>query len=132
MCMDHRKRLRLPEQFAYVLRVGGANLRPSEFNVSYAVAVGGVRSIALIGHTGCGMTNLSSRRGEFIAGLVEAGWRREEAERHFDHFAPRFEIGDPIDFVTTEARRLADRYPAVMVTPLIYRIEDGRLYLVGR
>jgi carbonic anhydrase len=131
MCMDHRKHLRLPEQFAYILRSGGANLRPSEFKVSYAIAVGGVRSIALIGHTGCGMTNLSDRREEFVTGLVEAGWLREEAELHFDGFAPLFEIGDPIDFVSREARRLAERYPAVSVTPMIYRVEDGRLYLVG-
>lgn len=131
MCMDHRKQLRLPEQFAYILRAGGANLKPSEFKVSYAVAVGGVRSIALIGHTSCGMTNLSARREEFVAGLVDVGWSLEEAELHFDGFAPLFEIGDPIEFVSLEARRLAARYPAVSVTPMIYRVEDGRLYLVG-
>ena len=130
MCMDHRKQLHLPDQFAYVLRAGGANMRPSEFKVSYAIAVGGVRSIALIGHTNCGMSNLSARRDEFVAGLVDVGWNRGEAERHFDRFAPRFEIGDPIDFVSLEAARLAARYPAVSVTPMIYRIEDGRLYLV--
>lgn len=130
MCMDHRKQLRLPDQFAYILRAGGANLRPSEFKVSYAIAVGGVRALALIGHTECGMSGLSSRRDEFVAGLVDAGWAREEAEGHFNRFAPEFEIGDPIDFVWREARRLGDRYPAVAVTPLIYRVEDGRLYLV--
>jgi carbonic anhydrase len=132
MCMDHRKQLRLPEQFAYILRTGGADLRQSEFKVSFAIAVGGVRWIALIGHTECGMTGLSARRPDFVAGLVEAGWERAAAERHFDHFAPLFEIGDPIDFVAAEARRLAARYPGVGVTPLIYRVEDGRLYLVPR
>jgi len=42
MCMDHRKHLRIPDNFAYIIRTGGANLRYSEFKVSYAIAVGGV------------------------------------------------------------------------------------------
>jgi carbonic anhydrase len=130
MCMDHRKQLRIPDQFAYILRAGGANLRPSEFKVSYAVAVGGIRWLALIGHTNCGMSNLVSRREEFVRGLVDAGWQPEEAARHFDRFAPEFEIGDPVDFVSREAARLGSRYPAVTVTPMIYRVEDGRLYLL--
>lgn len=131
MCMDHRKQLRIPDQFAYVLRAGGANLRRSEFKVSYAIAVGGVRALALIGHTDCGMSGLESRRSEFVAGLVAAGWDPDRAERHFARFAPEFEIGDPADFVAREARRLAALYPAVAVTPMMYRVEDGRLYLVA-
>ena len=51
MCMDNRKHLRIPDNFAYIIRSGGANLRYSEFKVSYTIAVGGVKSIALIGHT---------------------------------------------------------------------------------
>jgi carbonic anhydrase len=81
MCMDHRKQLRIPENFAYILRAGGANLRYSEFKVSYAIAVGGVGHIALIGHTNCGMVNLMARRETFIERLVErAGWDQEWAE----------------------------------------------------
>jgi len=51
MCMDNRKHLHIPDNFAYIIRAGGANLRYSEFKVSYAIAVGGVKHIALIGHT---------------------------------------------------------------------------------
>lgn len=131
MCMDHRKHLRLPDNFAYILRSGGANLRYSEFKVSYAVAVGGVRAIALIGHTQCGMVNLMARREPFVQGLVRhAGWDREWAETHFMHFAPMFEIGDEVDFVLSEVKRLRLRYPRVQVAPLIYRVEDNRLYPV--
>lgn len=130
MCMDHRKQLRLPDQFAYILRAGGGNMRPSEFKVSYAIAVGGVRAVALIGHTECGMSQLASRREEFVAGLVAVGWEQGEAIGHFERFAPEFEIGDPVDFVSREARRLAGRYPAVTFTAMMYRVEDGRLYLV--
>lgn len=55
MCMDHRKDLLLPNEFAYVLRSAGGNLRDSEFEVSYAIAVGGVATVALLAHTDCGM-----------------------------------------------------------------------------
>jgi carbonic anhydrase len=131
MCMDNRKSLRIPDNFAFILRAGGANLRYSEFKVSYALAIGGVQAIALMGHTNCGMVNLISRREAFINGLVEnAGWEREWAEEHFMHFAPMFEIGNEVDFVLSEVKRLRLRYPKVLVAPFIYRVEDNLLYLI--
>ncbi|MFP5247605.1 MAG: carbonic anhydrase [Thermoanaerobaculia bacterium] len=128
MCMDNRKKLRIPENFAFILRAGGGNLRPSEFKVSFAVAVGGVRTIAIIVHNHCGMVGLSGRRELFIDGLVDAGWDRELAAQHFDSYAPLFEIGNEIDFVLSEAQRLRARYPKVLVAPLLYNVDDNKLY----
>jgi carbonic anhydrase len=128
MCMDNRKKLRIPENFAFILRSGGGNMRPSEFKVSFAIAVGGVRTIAIIVHNHCGMVGLSGRREQFVVGLVDAGWEREVAEQHFDSYAPLFEIGNEIDFVLAEARRLRGRYPKVLVAPLLYNVDDNRLY----
>jgi len=128
MCMDNRKKLRIPENFAFILRAGGGNMRPSEFKVSFAVAVGGVRAIAIIVHNHCGMVGLSGRREQFVSGLVDAGWERELAEQHFDNYAPLFEIGNEIDFVLAEAKRLRSRYPKVLVAPLLYNVEDNRIY----
>jgi carbonic anhydrase len=120
-----------PDNFAYIIRSGGANLRSSEFKVSYAIAVGGVGAIALISHNQCGMVNLMARRELFIRGLVEnAGWDEEWAQEHFMHFAPMFEIGNEVDFVLSEAKRLRLRYPKIQVAPLIYRVEDNLLYLL--
>lgn len=131
MCMDHRERVRIPENFAYILRIGGANLRYSEFQVSYAIAVGGVKAIALLGHTNCGMVNLMSRREQFVSGLVEkAGWQREWAESHFMHYALMFEIGQEVDFLVSEAKRLRARYPKILVVPLLFRIEDHQVYQI--
>ncbi|MFN8460937.1 MAG: hypothetical protein U0X93_04095 [Anaerolineales bacterium] len=97
MCMDNRKHLHIPDNFAYIIRAGGANLRYSEFKVLRHRG-GGVKSIALIGHDPCGM-NLISRREIFIKGLVEnGGWEQELAEQHFMNYAPMFEIGNEIDF----------------------------------
>lgn len=129
MCMDHRKSLRLPERFAYVVRTGGANLRFVEFQVSFAIGVGGVGAIAVIGHTDCGMVNLAAGERAFIDGLAErAGWDRRSAEEHFAHLAPLYEIGNAVDFTLAEAERLRRRYPEVRVAPLLYRIEDDLLY----
>ncbi len=131
MCMDNRKSLRIPDNFAYIIRAGGANLRYSEFKVSYAIAIGGVKCISLIGHNNCGMVDLVAKRDAFIEGLIEnAGWDRETAEEHFMRFAPLFEIGNEVDFVSSEAKRLRLMYPKVLIAPMLYRIEDNLLYLI--
>lgn len=131
MCMDNRKRLHIPNNFAYVLRTGGGNLRYSEFKLSYAIAVGGVSVIALIGHDKCGMVNLMSKKDKFVQGLVNnAGWDEDRAGEHFMNFAPMFEIDNEIDFVLNEANRLRARYPKILVVPMFYGIEDKRLYLL--
>ncbi|MBI3189112.1 MAG: carbonic anhydrase [Ignavibacteriales bacterium] len=131
MCMDNRKQLHIPDNFAFIIRTGGANLRYSEFKVSFAIAVGGVCAVALIAHTQCGMVNLIANKEQFVKGLVEkAGWQTDSAEEHFFHFAPMFEIGDEIDFVLSEAKRLRLRYPRIQVAPMLYRVEDNLLYLL--
>ena len=130
--MDNRKHLNIPDNFAFIIRAGGANLRASEFKVSYAIAVGGISYIALIGHNQCGMVNLVARKELFIQGLVErGGWNKEQAEEHFMNFAPLFEIGNEIDFVLSEAKRLRLKYPKVSVVPMLYKVEDNRLYLLS-
>ncbi len=132
MCMDSRKTLRMPDNFAFILRSGGANLSYSEFKVSYAIAVGGVRHIALIGHSNCGMVNLNSKKDRFVEGLVEgAGWDRSRAEQHFVESMPKFEIRNEIDFLLSETDRVRKLYPKIIVAPLYYQMEDHRLYLVS-
>ncbi|NTV90599.1 MAG: carbonic anhydrase [Clostridiales bacterium] len=128
MCMDNRKQLRMPENFAFIIRTGGANLRYSEFKVSYAIAIGGVKHIALIAHDNCGMVNLVSKRDQFIDGLVKnAGWSRSRAEEHFMNYAPMFEIDNEIEFVVKESRRISEKYSGVMVVPLLYSVKDNML-----
>lgn len=131
MCMDNRKHLHIPDNFAFIIRAGGANLRYSEFKVSYAIAVGQIRHIALIGHDNCGMVNLIARKEEFIKGLVEtAGWQQEKAQEHFMHFAPMFEIGNETDFILDETKRLRNRYPKIVIAPMFYKVSDNKLYFI--
>jgi carbonic anhydrase len=128
MCMDHRKELHVPNEFAYILRSAGGNLRDSEFEVSYAVAVGGVSTIALLAHTDCGMVHVSAKGKPFVEGLVRrAGWDRAAAEQHFADAVSRYEIGDAIAFVAGETRRLRSRYPKLLIAPFLYSVEDDRL-----
>jgi len=131
MCMDNRKQLNIPHNFSFIIRAGGANLRYSEFKVSFAISIGGVRHIALIGHNHCGMVNLSSKKEAFISGLVEsAGWDEEFAEEHFNNFSPMFEIGNEIDFVLSETVRLRARYPRIVIAPMLYKVEDNKIYMI--
>ncbi len=131
MCMDNRKHLNVPKNFTFVIRAGGANLKYSEFKVSYAIGVGGIQHLALIGHNHCGMSDLTSKKPQFISGLAEnAGWSHEEAEKHFHHYSPMFEIGDEIEFTLNEAQRLRQKYPKITIAPLMYQIEDNLLYLI--
>lgn len=131
MCMDNRKQLNIPNNFAYILRTGGGNLRYSEFKISYAIAVGGVKTIALIGHNHCGMVNLMGKKEKFIKGLmINAGWDKKQAEEHFMSFAPMFEIENEISFLLSETKRLREKYPKILIAPLFYNVEDNLLYLV--
>jgi len=129
MCMDSRKALRIPPDFAFVLRTAGANMRDNEFRMSFAIAVGGVRTIVLIAHTDCGMARVAHLHDQFVSGLVEhGGWDRARAEKHFADSVPKFAIDDEVGFVMREAERLRGLYPKVTVVPLLYRVEDDLLY----
>ena len=131
MCMDNRKHLHMPDNFAYIIRSGGANLRYSEFKVSFAISVGEVKHIALIAHSNCGMVNLASKKNQFIEKLSEnGGWTLEQAEEHFNNYAPMFEINNEIDFIISETNRLRQRYPKVQIAPMYYKLEDNLLYLI--
>ena len=131
MCMDNRKNLWIPENFAYVIRSGGANLFYHEFQVSYAIGVGGIRHIALIGHDNCGMVKLEDRKDEFITGLEKnAGWKKETALNHFDNLSLFFEIGDAVEFLVSEAKRIQKRYPKIVVAPLFYDSETDKILQV--
>ena len=131
MCMDNRKHLHIPDNFAFIIRSGGANLRYSEFKVSYAIAIGQLGHIALIGHNNCGMVNLEARKDIFIKGLVDmAGWDASRAESQFMRFEPMYEIHNEIDFILSEVVRLRKEYPKIQVAPMLYLVEDNRLYLI--
>ncbi len=129
MCMDYRNSLRIPERFAYVVRRAGADTRETTFDMAVAIAVAGIRNIALMGHSQCAMENLATRKDVFIDGLVQnAGWSRTRAEQYFLNNFHQRDVGNAAQFISSEATRLQQRFPGVQVAPLYYRVEDNRLY----
>lgn len=130
-CMDHRVSLRIPRDFAYLIRTGGASLAGRDFEVSFAVAVGGVRAVAVVGHSDCGMAAAPGQGEAFVRGLVEwAGWDEAAAEDHFEEGTARHAIDDPVEFTLEQVGRLRHRWPEILVAPLHYGVEDRRLYVV--
>jgi len=128
MCMDNRKDLVIPNEFAYIIRGAGGNLRGSEFEISYAIAVGGVSTIALLAHTDCGMSNVKEKRDAFISGLVErAGYDSDKAAIQFDKYAESYCIGDAIEFILAETVRFQNLYPKILIAPLLYKVENDLL-----
>lgn len=128
MCIDFRKFLVVPNDYAYIMRTAGARLRGNEFELLYAIAVGGVSTVVLIGHTDCGMTRVINQRDQFVAGLGErAGVAEETAGEIFDTFAPEYAIEDPVKAMVAEAIHLRSLLSGVMIAPLLYRVSDDKL-----
>jgi len=128
MCMDHRADLVIPNEFAYVLRSAGGTLRDSDFEVQYAIAVGGVTEIALLAHTDCGMVGVSGKRAKFVEGLVaRGGCTADFANNEFDRFSTLYEQQDVVAFVIQECRRLEAMLPSLRAIPLLYRVADDKL-----
>jgi carbonic anhydrase len=131
-CIDNREALTFPHNFAYVLRTAGVRLHGNEFELAYAVAIGGVAAVALVAHTDCGMAHVKARREEFVRGLVERGGAgAEEAGAHFDAHVGEYAIADPAEAVVAEAAEVRTWLPRVLVAPLLYRVEDDRLVQIA-
>ena len=130
MCIDNRKSLTIPRDWAYIIRREGANMDGAEF----AIALGLSRNInymALIAHNHCAMANTAQQRDNIVDVLSERyGWDRPKALSFFDSHARSREIGNEIDFVLQEAKRLATLFPGLVIVPILFRLEDDRLYLI--
>ncbi|MFC2138139.1 carbonic anhydrase [Bacteroidota bacterium] len=130
-CMDNRISLQIPKNFAFVIRTAGVNLQNLDFNISYAISVGKLKYIAIIGHDNCGMVDLPARKDVIINGLIEnAGWNRSDATDHYNNYSSQFEIYNEIDFVIKESKRLQQKFPKILVAPLMFALNDNKLYQI--
>lgn len=132
VCMDQRISLHLPAGFAYTLRTPGGRLQGLEFAISYAIAMGGVQTLAIIGHTDCAMTKIKEVKKRFVRRLDawHTQWSAKDALRHFNQWAPVFYIENIEDHVWAQAVWMSDIFPDLLIAPMIYRVEDHRLYLL--
>jgi carbonic anhydrase len=130
-CLEQVPALRIPEGFAISLRTAAASLKRDPFKVSWAIGVAGVSAIAIVGHDDCRLVDLRNHREQFVVQMIEAaGWERPAAEQHFDHWSDLFGVDDPVGFVAAEAARLRNRYPKMLVAPLLYQSGTGTLQQV--
>ncbi len=128
-CMDYRIHLHVPKNFAYVLRLAGANLRHQAFDLACVLAFAGIRHVCVVGHTDCAMESLNTRREDFASGLEKTGgWSKAGAELQFDLYAPRFHILHVVDFTLFQAGWLERKLPRILVAPLIFDVKDSSLY----
>lgn len=130
-CLEQVAALRIPEGFAISLHTAAASLKRDPFKVSWAIGVAGVSAIAIVGHDDCRLVDLRNHREQFVVQMIEAaGWERPAAEQHFDHWSDLFGIDNPVEFVAAEAARLQNRYPKILVAPLLYESATGLLQQV--
>ncbi len=130
-CLEQAAALRIPEGFAISLHTAAASLKRDPFKVSWAIGVAGVSAIAIVGHDDCRLVELRNHREQFVVQMIEAaGWERPAAEQHFDHWSDLFGVENPVEFVAAEAARLQDRYPKILVAPLLYQSATGALQQV--
>ncbi len=73
------------------------------------------------------MVRVRQRRDAFIRGLARGGWSEADAAEHFDESVQLYEIQDAVASALEEASRLKTAYPALLVAPLLYRVENDRL-----
>ena len=131
MCMDNRQVLRLPRNFSFIICNSGGTRKGVSFSISFAIAVGRIRNIAIIGHSDCMMVDLESRRAEFVRGLSECGgWERAIAESYFLDSCVLFKKKDAVGSVIAEVKLIRSQYPGIVVAPLFYSIDDDLLYLI--
>ena len=130
-CMDYRVSLNIPKDFAFIIRIAGANMRDQEFPIAFALSSKKVKAIAIIGHTECNMAELNDKKNAFVSGLEAAlKWTPEKAGEFFDSSVDQFNIGTVVPFILQETVRLRGQFPDVIIAPLIYDVTNGKLYLI--
>jgi len=128
-CMDYRINLRIPPNYAFIIRNAGASLRYNEFQIAFALSVGGCKAIAVIGHTDCGMVNLSEKRSEFIEKMIKKfNYDKLAIEKYFDLHFPNNAIENEIAFTKKQADELKQKYPNIPIIALVYEVKDNLLY----
>lgn len=130
MCIDYRKQLHLPKNCAYIIRSAGANMKDSEFGLALAVS-SGIQYMALITHNKCLMSDPFAQQQNVLDALdTRCGWSKDRSRTFFDEQATARGISDPVQFALTESERLETMFRTLKVVPLLYCVDDDRLYLI--
>jgi len=130
-CIDNRIRFRIPDNFAYIFRQAGANMKQCDFSISYAMAVAGIRCVALIGHTDCKMVDISAQENAYVENISKiTAWSKKNASEYFKKNAPICETGNQEEFTLNEAKRLKEKFPNALIAPMLFNVDKGDLCLL--
>ncbi|MCA9296783.1 MAG: hypothetical protein KC983_09700 [Phycisphaerales bacterium] len=131
-CMDFRIDLSMPKNHAFVIRTAGAKVDPVRFNLDFAMAVVGLNTVAIIGHTDCAMTRTHEAREQFIGVLPgHTGCTIDEARASFEDGHSTFGIHDcEIRAAVRQANRVQRDFPAALVVPMLYDVATHRLGVI--
>jgi SulP family sulfate permease len=131
MCIDFRKQLHLPKNCAYVIRRAGANMKDCEFELALALSAG-IEYMALITHNKCLMSNPYTEERSVLETLsTRCGWKEDRARSFFYEQSTARGISDPVQFVLSESDRISALFKGLKVIPLLYSVDDDKLYLVN-
>ena len=130
-CIDNRICFRIPDNFAYIFRQAGANMQQCDFSISYVMAVGSIRHVALIGHTDCKMVDISAQENAYVENISKiTAWSKKNASEYFKKNVPICEIGDQEEFTVNEATRLKEKFPNALIAPMLFNVDKGDLCLL--
>ncbi|MBX9691219.1 MAG: STAS domain-containing protein, partial [Cyanobacteria bacterium] len=131
MCIDYRKQLHLPKNCAYIIRSPGANMKQQEFGLVLAVSAG-IKYMALITHNKCLMSDPHAKEAVVLETLCSCcGWQAESAKAFFAEEVTTRAIADPVEFAMRESKRLSSLFHGLNVVPLLYCVDDDKLYLIA-
>lgn len=124
-CVDPRIVLRLPARVSFIIRSAGVHMSEhSLFQFAFMHSVVGIRHLALMGHEDCAMVDLERWRERFVQGMSAAnGVGREDAEAFFDRHRRSWSLDDEVASLRRQASFLRERFPSLLVAPLLYRLD---------
>lgn len=130
-CIDYRINLHLPENFAYIIRLAGANVDNSEFSLLFSLAYSGIKYVAVLHHTDCAMSKLQAIEDKIFAGLTKnLKMTSEKAKSYIKNNFPNYKLNNEILSATTTANKLTKSYSEVKFLPLIYNVENQKIYII--
>lgn len=129
-CTEYRRQLHLPKNCAFVIQNAGASMYEMEFSIAMALSTG-IRHMALIVHSNCIVSSPYLKKEHFVQTLTNTHkWTSDSAETFFDANAGFFEIEEPVDFALEQTERLSELFGGLVIVPLVYNVENSRLYLI--
>ncbi len=132
-CIDYRIDLQVPKKFAFIVRTAGADPRIVESNIAFVIS-SGIKSVALIGHTKCAMSNEPQTRASFSEGYHSTDLQDKDSgdinEYFNDKILPSM-FQDLNKNLTDNRDYLQSMYPEVDVRAMIYDVDSHDLSLIG-